>query len=293
MSDFCKEKPTDPEWLRVAKRLTVVLDEDKEFEKALPILEAIDNKEKTSESHFRLYWTLFQDNQFAKLTEAKPPFANDKFGKDTAELVREAHLRVATQEIDKNDFSSYEKNVKGYLDSNPEESKKEMVQRDYMARLLDRGSVDQVQGMLLPLPAKQRFTGNYSAVTRRVIDEYVKKGEFEKADELLKKNTQFGAYKEFDREWYAIDIGMGRELTSAEVLRLSKGDAAERKYILGLLALIRPDSAIAYFDGINAARSPDKPLLFLAHQVKDDTWEVNLDPKTLAILGDIVPKELR
>src|SRR5262249_22603291 len=150
---------------------------------------------------------------------------------------RDAHLRLATEAQNKNDFSSYKENIGWYLNSRPDPAKKIIVEREYYQRLLDRGDVLPAHTEIMKHPADQRLQGELAPVTARLCDELVKRGDYARASTLLMKGAKFSEFKGFDLEWYYVRIGSGRPLSPDQWDALERAPSNERHYILSLLAL--------------------------------------------------------
>jgi hypothetical protein len=289
---FNKEMPNDPEWLPLTKRLTALLNEDKNFVESLPILKQIDQKEHSTESRYRLLWAMFESQQFEDVTTLGAS-GGDKFAEDSKKLVREAHLRIASQKIEKNDFAGYEKHVNDYIKDNGDAAKTELVRRDYLSRSLERGDASRVDQYLIALPPEKRFSKDNKALTTRLLDRYIRTGEFESAHKILSKGAKFGQFKEFEFDWLQTSIGLNRAPTRTDLQSIKDADPKVRSYVLGVLTLTHPEAAMTYFQMQTSLSVADKHTLLLAYQVAGQTWTPKLGPKARAMLGNVALTEAK
>lgn len=292
LKKFYQEMPNDPQWLPLTKRLTVLMNEDKDFKDSIPILKQIDDREKTSESRYRLLWALFESQQFEDVTSLGA-VGTDKFADDSKKLVREAHLRIASQKIDKNDFAAYEQHVNSYIAENGNNEKTDMVRRDYLNRSLDHGDTARTDQYLIGLPAEKRFNNQNKALTSRLIDQYIKTGQFEAAHKILIKGAKIAQYKEYEFDWYQTTLGLNRSLTKSEFQTLKDSNVKIQNYVLGVLTLTHPEAAMYYFQQQPSLNTKDKHMLLLSYQMSQQTWTPKLGPKAREMLGNVAPVEIK
>jgi TolA-binding protein len=292
LRQFHAEMPNDPQWLMLTKRLTILLNEDKNFKESIPVLKEIDDREKTTESRYRFLWALFEAQQFEDVTSAGAS-GNDKFAEDSKKLVREAHLRIASQKIEKNDFSGYEQHVNSYIAENGNNEKTEMVRRDYLNRSLDHGDVTRSNQYLLALPAEKRFNNQNKTLMNRTVDQYIKTGQFEPAHKLLVKGAKLGQYKDYEFDWYQTILGINRSLTKSEFQSVKDSNSKIQTYVIGVLTITHPEATMYYFQQQTTLNTKDKHLLLLSYQMSQQSWTPKLGPKARELLGNVAPADLK
>lgn len=144
IESYVNENPNAEKWLLLTKRLTVLLNEEKKFDRSIPWLEKIHKKENTSESLYRLQYALFENGDYKTVAGYTSEVPKDENGMKVQKLIGEAHIRLAESSIGKNDFDSYEKNISSFLASNVDEEKANAARLDYLERLLDRKENEKV-----------------------------------------------------------------------------------------------------------------------------------------------------
>lgn len=294
LTKYVVENENIKQWLPLAKQLTALQNEDKKFNESIPLLEKIYSKEKSSEAFFRLQWARFESQDFEAVVNQKDgPNTVDKFAQETKMLVREAHLRLAQDKIKKEDFSSYEGHIKGFLASSPSESKADEALNDYLGRLLDRNDKEKVFQVLMPMASSKRFSSTFKSVTARLVDKYIQEAEFKRAYEVLHTNIKPGELvKDFEIDQYVCKLGMQAPFSKEDLHVLSKTSAPVKNYILSLLVVTQPKAIISYFTVNPPVTLVDRKLLLLAHQLQGGKANVTLNAATLKILGNAVPAEL-
>lgn len=287
LAKFCGQEKEDKEWLPLAKRLTALLNEDKKFEPSLKWLDQIHEKERSSESLYRLMWTAFQAGEFKRLTSYDGGFLEDKFGKDTKELVREAHLRMAQQASEQKHFDEYESHIKGYFALNPPAEKKDLVERDYFLQLLDRGSWMNVEKSFIEMPAAQRSKKSLEPAVLRLNDSLIMNGQFDN----LKLIDEGNLSDEVRDNVLLARIASGHALTKEDSVAIFHSKL--REYILSVLTLTEPDSMIVFENYIRNLSQKELRMLLIAHQAKQGRADVELDAHAQRALASILPEDLK
>ena len=293
LTAFYNDMPKDQQWLPLTKRLTALMNEDKNFVASIPILQRLNDVEKTSEARYRLLWALFETERYDEVVGSVEPLSNDKFGQDSKSLIREAHLRLAAQKGKTDDFSAYETHVKGYLATSPDQQKADVVYRDYLTRLLERKQFDRVHAAVQQLTPAKRLAPEYKSVTQRLVDAHIKAGRFNLVTETIGTEIPKEAAKDFDMDWFQSSLASGRELKPADFARIGASEPSVRTYVLGVLTLTQPLIAIDYFRQAKTLSATELKLFLLALQMKAERWDPDFEPQDLKRLGDVVPPDLR
>ncbi len=290
---FHRDHVGDPQWVALTKRLSALHNEDKNFAASIPLLEKLAELENTSEARYRLLWALFESGRHEEVVAKAVANKNDKFGKDSKSLVREAHLRLASQKAEAGDFGAYEAHVKGYLSLDPEPEKGDVVFRDYLVRSLERKQVDRVHASIMKLPAKKRFGGSYRTVASRLLDAHLKTGRFQQANELVGAALEKGADAERSMDWFQARLGSNRPLNRTELKQLSSASPQLSSYVVGVLTLAQPMRAVDHLRSLKTLTLAERKLFLLALQASAERWDPLIEKRDLKKLGDVAPADLR
>ena len=293
LKKYCEKGEDQPDFLSYSKKLTVMLNEEKDFKQSIPWLERIYKKELKTESLFRLQWTRFQATQFQNVVNEKFNSKNpDKFIKDTMDLVRESHLKLAEAGIKNNSFETYEKNISAFLLTQPEPKKADAALLDYLQKLSTKKDHKKVSEELLKLSLEKRIGPQFFDLTEKSVIFHIMSGQFDSAQNLM-KNYKTVPTAQLDFHWYSSQLGLKQSLSPEERVAIFKTSDKNRQIFLGYLSIFNPQVIIDMQGQTLANDLFMKKTVLFAHQVHQKKWNVELDKKSLQIIGNIVPVELR
>ena len=293
LTTFSKEFAKDLEWLPTTQRLTTVLLEDKRYAEAIPLLQAMDFIEGSSASRHRLLSALFETERYEEIAAFTDPLADDKPGKDSKLLVREAHLRLAKKKAEAVDVAGYETHVKGYLGTAPEPERANEVLLAYMKYLGEKSHPDRLLAAVQMVPMADRASPAFMSFTRLAADSLLKEAKFQEVVDLLGEASSSAAPKELVAKRYLAFVAMKRELKPADDAKIRALDRSAQDHLLSLLALTQPDAAISFLRRAKKFSEADQSLYLLSRQVQSERWDPNLDKDDRQRLEKILPPELR
>lgn len=280
LEQFLKDRKPDADWYLAAKRLGAILSEEKKFSQSIPWLEKIHQKEKSSESNYRLQLARFQMDDFAAVAESDFKLGKDQFSTDTLALVREAHLKLAQKNLAGDQFPAYAKNVLEFLKSNPDSDKADAARRSLLDQYIQRKMFSHAGDLLEDIPSPQRLR-SYTDQT-------------EALSHFLLKQSEFGRVIALTRDWAKMAPKSGLELYFVSASAgLGNADnmivqnAKAREYLLGIWALTDPHIVLHHFEKNKAKTDAEKRLLLLALQVQQKRTDPKIPAKFQASLKSI------
>ncbi|HPI39967.1 MAG TPA: hypothetical protein PLJ21_04135, partial [Pseudobdellovibrionaceae bacterium] len=287
------ENPNTDKWLILAKRLTVLLNEEKQYALSLPWLVKIHEKENTSESLYRLQYAKFESGDFKGVVENKYILPKDENGLKVQKLISESYIRLAEVSINKDDFSNYEKNISSFLESNTDQEKTSAAKLDYLDRLLERKEIEKVYAELKKMNFDSRFNKTFGKTTLRLQSVLMKNMDWLKVESLyVDHGTSLLSPDQKNQYLFSI-FAQNRNLSEVEFKMLLSLNPSERDYYLGLIVVTKPDLYIEIYKKSKFESNKEKSFLLLAHQIKQGKSEPDLDPNDELILQEIIPVRMK
>lgn len=283
-----------PQWLILAKKLTVYYVENKKYEEAYPYLEKIYKKEPNSENLYRKLYCAFELKNYKDVaTYSKQlPQKGAPFYSELATLMRESNIMLAQDSAKGDDFEKYEAHLNEFLKMNPDEAKADIARSDYFRRLLDKEQYDKLYTGLDTLPATKKYNEPFKKITQNLLMALFKNGKSRDVLKFLSKDSKLGMFADFNHHWFRALWISQTLLNKKDHEILAKSSAKDRAAIIGLLTLSKPEAVIQYYTDFPPTDDKDKKILLLNLQIKEGSREAMLPPKYFDMVQSILPPEL-
>lgn len=291
LADFVKDT-SSKKWALVAKRYSKILTDDKEFDKALPLVDKIDSTEKSDESYYRLQWVRFELAQYSNVIQDKREVKDPQLNKDTANILRESYLKSAEANTKDGDFGKYEESILSFLNSNPDITKKNIALRDYFKKLIEKNEFEKVLTFSMTLPIESRFNVETLPLLKRTTGRLIAEGKCKNVLAFLAKDQKPGQYKEFDMDYISCWLSQEQSFDKNQMLFLKKQPAPVRKYVLSTWSFYKPAFAQDFIRTFGAQNKDEQLILFFSFQVEQDAFEPELPPWVKMTLKGVIPTYL-
>lgn len=284
MKAFVERKEANPQWLRIARQYAQILSEPKAAERKhdelIPILERIYLREPTADGFYRLQWARFEAGRFAEVLADQRDAKRGQPEPRLVELWRESSLALAAAARKEGDFIAYRTHVHRFLSLNPTEKKAMVARQDYFAFMLEKKLLAELTGELLQLAPALRHDPALDYPLTQAWALNLEKGGFKESAALLAGNPRPKPEALF-RDLLT-SMAQGRAPTIDQLLALR---AQDREYTLGILALVKPALALAYFGKKPAKSEAERGLLELAYRMDSGEWVIRRSPRSENFLG--------
>jgi hypothetical protein len=289
-----EKQENTPQWLTLAKKLTVYYVESKKFEEAYPYLEKIYKKEPNAENLYRKLYCAFELKNYKEITTHTKllPQKGAPFYSELATIFRESNIKLAQDSAKVDEFEKYETHLNEFLKLNPDEAKADIARADYFRRLLDKEQYDKLYSGLDALPAAKKYNEPFKKITQNLLMVLFKNGKSREVLKFLTKDSKLGMFAEFNSIWFRALWAGQTLLTKKDHEILSQVGAKDRAAVLGLLTLSKPEAVIQYYTDYPPKTDNDKKVLLLNLQIKEGSKEAMLLPKYFDMVQSILPPEL-
>lgn len=306
---FLNDQTNDSNWLALAKRLTVLLNQDKKYQESLPWLIRIQEIEKSSESKYRVLWVRYEMGQHAEIANEPMSFGADKFGEDTKSLVRESFLHLANKAKAELRQADYERNLKSFIELSDDSKKKNLGIQNLIQSMLDSKKWDEAIKEVNRLSKQERgsdvFRGQITFLANRLVeqdrfDDVEKVLLVEDASKVSSPVSPSNAASKtgktskvqqlestaFEFQESLTDLAKARwDQFSIRRSRLSNQD---KDYLDGVVALVAPKELLRIYEKATPETEFQRSAVFLALQINSNQAQPPVPPhlvKPLAQLG--------
>lgn len=276
LESYLSEKKPDKDWYQVAKRLTTLLNETKNYKASIPWLEKIHQSEQSTESFFRLQSARYQNEDYLTVANSQFRLTEDQFSQDARVLAREAHLKIAQKNLKGDNFEAYAQSVVEFLKTNPDPERADLARKSLIEQYAQRKMWKNATEQLMIVKPQNRVK-DYAATSALVGTALLKQGDFSKAHQIVDNWTPKSGAAELEPIVTASEIATGRPIHAIH-------DDKVREYHLGQAALGNPGIAIRYFELNKTKTEADKKILLLALQVEKRTMTPVLTAKQKVLL---------
>lgn len=284
IAQFIETYPNSDQWLRVARLHAQHEIEQGRTKETIPLLDRIYTKDPTPDSYFRLQFARFQAKEYEGLLDDP---RNAKFAKPEArlrELWRETCLIQAQEAKKSENIAEYRKYIRRFLDLRPDAEKARAAREDFFRFLLQKELHDDAIAEFMALPARERANPAFKEIRDRLWYLSMQRGRFPEAQELLSRvaeDDEKAAQNLLFRRMLAT-MAMGGAPSSRA---LAEFRGSNRDYLLGLLALVKPQTVLAYFRKAPPERQSDRDLALLALQIRSGVWQLRKSSEAIRLLG--------
>lgn len=281
------EDPKRADWPAFAKRLSVLDIADKNFMAAQTVLAALDKREKSEESYYRLQLNRFAQGLYAEVVgdnRHQAPFRS----KRNADLQNESQLRLAQLDTRPGgNFVSYEAHIKEYLKQVKDPQKRSSLLRDYYNRLEQNHETNKLYMELTQISTAARFAKDLEGLSRRLINSLFSQGQYAKVQALIGSKGS-GTPADLTFTGVLARLASGESLPTAEVNHLSQ---VNKIYVLGLYGLAATSRMEAYIRSVAIAPREIRDIGYLAYKIKSCDSFSPPGPAERRVLGDAIPQE--
>lgn len=176
LQDYEKNYPTDPQILKIDKKILSIDFKNKNFKEALSRSEKIYAAENNAQNLEKLFLTLFELRKYNQI--ASHPAIDLYKNKEIIDIRREVSLKLAQESSAAGQFNDYQKNVKAYLATAPNIEKSVIVQVDYLNQILNFQKFDLFVSEWKSLPPDIAARVEMNAVLLNAYNQLLNVGNF-------------------------------------------------------------------------------------------------------------------
>jgi len=281
--NFAEKHEKSDQWLRITKLYTEILMDSNQYPKAISLLDKIFQRENSADALFRLQWARFRAGEHAAvLNDSRVP----KVGKPEArmsELRREAALALAAKAKSTDSTAEFKAHIQNFLASNPDKAKALVARDEYFRYLFKKQMNRELTAELIALPPDLRAEKTWEDLVLRCWRTSMEEGRYSEAAQLLpvgRVNPQDNHDLRYLRLVSLIAAG---ETPSLADLRAQNAD--KRDYLLGLLALVKPQVVIDYCRSQNNLSATERDFALLALRIHEGQWLLPRSDLAVRLLG--------
>lgn len=288
LEDFVGTQETAPQWLDLSKRLSQIYIKNKDYKKAVTLAEKVFTKDPSADAHYRLQWTRFEAGLYADVVAEKRKPKTEPVDPKSIDLQRESALKIAIEARKSDNFEEYTKAIKFFLALNPTPAKAMTARKDYFLYMLEKDYLAQLTAEMRTLPPEIRFSKDLSEVLELGWVKAMRLGKFQEAVSLTTSPVKtFKVGQQNQSRSFMGKLALGQS-PSFDDFKLLSFDS--RLYVIGTLALAKPDLALFYLSQETPVKNKQlRSLAALAFRIQSGDWSVVRTAKTARILGDNYP----
>lgn len=285
LTEFLETFPQDPNWLNFARRLSVLLNEQKSYNESLPWLQKIAQKDSSVESIYRLAWVRFELGQFDEVARTVSEMNSGPFGQDLKVLVREANLKMAERAQLEGREEEYEKHLKEFIRLSDDPRKIQVARQNFISGLVQKKKYSQLESEMNALSAQERVSEAFAPYSLVLVRHLLVQAHYEKAISFFAQQLSTA------QSGLQLEQGLALLLNDQKLkffeLR-SRMKSETQFYLDGLLALGNPEILVQFYDKILPKTEEQKQTLYLALQVQQKKSQPDLPKKWASLLGVFV-----
>lgn len=287
MKQVIEGYPNSDQWLRVARAYAQLEIDEGRHKETLPLLDRLYAKDPTPDAFYRLQITRFQAKELAAILD-DPRNASIKNPEPRLlDLWRETALVLAQQARKSDDVATYRKHIKRFLDLKPDRQKTLVAKEDFIRFSMEKGANEEATAEYLALDEQARTSKSFTDIRKRLWMQAMERGAYKEAGAMA--NAQHEPKETAAEMAYAkllSRVAQGQVPTLAEITALSP---TNRDYLMGLLALVRPNLILAHFKGTKNWSKSDRELILLSLRLDTGDWLLKRTPDTLRFVGESYP----
>lgn len=284
-NDFKKDFPNHELVLKGYKRTLQIHTQKSDTDSLVKNYSDIYQIEKTAENLYNFSVTVFKQEKYSEVID----LLKNQYPTDVKlnQLRIETYLKLAEKESKSENFKNYETHVIDILKINSDLDKSALIYSDWMQKSfsLKSGGAEHAFEIFNSIPEKIKNKPVLDSYTNKFATTFLLNGDF---DRFAKIN--------FDRKTNKIDVNSSYykliQFFSNSQLKLPNWtkliqtlDAGKRNYLLGLLALVRPEMALEYFQQLKTKDENTADLYILALKTKNQSDQFQLSSIDKKILG--------
>lgn len=286
---FVKNHHESPSWLQVAKRLVELQMEQKNALDAIELMDRIFIKEPNQTNFYRLQWARFSNEAYENiLSDTRGKSLKEKPDPKLADIYRESSLKMAMNARKSGDKDKYASQIQTFMKLTDDPKKKAIARHDYVTFLLEKGEKEKVSAILVSLDPVSRCSADYAAITHDFSIAALKNADFKKVLELIPAGD-CGSSQDLLYLRFLAEISSTPGLDYAKVQALA---GTNRDYVLSLLGLTQPATAIAFFRKYPPATPQERAVALISLRLTKGSWNFKATAKERQWLQDLTPTPL-
>lgn len=280
--DFLKVYPQATQWVSIATRFADLYMKVKDYDKSIDVLDQIFEHERNGESLYQLMRVRFDLKKYKNiLSDTRAPSKQEDAR--VADLKRESALRLAIEAKKASNDEDYKKYLTQYLRLNPPLEKIALVRKEFLGFLISKQEYPAALEEFLRIPESMRCKDELNTECLRLWKALMLRGQFVDARSIFPKTAPARGARVYFQNLLSTLASPGRKKMD-EIFLLNP---SEKEYVIGLLALLEPDTAVKVLGKKSALLAEGKavPWRLLALRLKQGEWDIEANPESLALLG--------
>jgi hypothetical protein len=285
VQEFVEQFEKSPQWPRVAKYYSELNMDAGKYKEMLPLLDKIYMREPNEDTFGRLQFARYKLEDYeGVLADPRwdPKWENSKApqAQKLIELKRETVLALALKARKKDDVVSYKKFIFQFLQLRPDPKKAQIARVDLLKFLVEKKLMDEATDEFVGTDPKDQATPEYADMKSVLWFSSMERGKFAEARKILTSSPAKDNEVVFRK--ILTEIALGETPKVAELQNISPQN---RDYLLGLLAVTRPDTLLKYYQTFPSDKPESRELALLALRIKSGEWIIPKTREAEKILG--------
>ena len=284
IQEFVKEHPDHPENIKLIRKSTSFLLKKELFKEALPQLEMLHKIEPTDDSLHKLLYSRFKLGMYAEVVNH--PNVEKSKNKEVLNVYREASLILAQKSLEGNNFENYEKNLKMFLASNPDQKKAVLAYTDYFDRLIKAQKYDNFMKEWRATPGTTKEMKDFLSVRANALTSMSADGYFVDDNYLQKPSTD----ENLNFNILVYRRALNKTITKSEFKEIRALPAQKRNYIYNLVMVSHPKQMIDLLSEQKRLAEEEKRILYTAFLMQRGHDRFTFTDEQQKILKGVIPK---
>jgi tetratricopeptide (TPR) repeat protein len=286
INDFIKEHPDSPENSKLIRKSVAMMLKHEQYKEAIPLLEMLQKTDPSEDTLHKLLYCRFKLGMYEEIVH-QPGIEKSK-DPQIRDVYRESSLILAQKSLSGNNFEEYERNLKIFLASNPDEKKAALAYVDYLDRLLKAQKYDNFirewRGMPIHMKESKDFVGIRSqALGSMMVDGYFAD------DPYLQKTTKDEALN-FNILVY--HRALNRPFTKDEFLAVRALPKDKRNYIYNLILVTKPKVMIDLLSSQKRLDDDERKILFTAYLLHRGHDQFTFNAEQIKLMKNVIPGKM-
>ena len=287
MRQIINDYPNSDQWLRVARAYAQLEIDEGRHKETIPLLDKIYSKDGSQDAFYRLQFARFKSGDLQGILDDPRNSSIKNPDPRIMDLWRECSLQMAQEARKKEDVAAYRKNLKRFLDLKPDRKKTLVAKEDLLRFALEKNATDEATAEFLALDEDARTSKPFADIRKRLWLQAMEKGHYREAAAMAssgKEPRETATEMAYAR--MLSQLALGKVPGPSDLTNLS---SSNRDYMMGLLALVRPDVILTHFKGQKNWSKADKEMILLALRLQTGDWLLRKTPEVIRFVGADYP----
>ncbi len=285
IQEFVKEHPDHPENIKLIRKSTALMLKKELFKEALPQLEMLQRIEPTDDNLHKLLFSRFKLGMYNEVVNH--PGVEKSKNKQVLDVYREASLILAQKSLEGNNFDNYEKNLKMFLASNPDQQKAILAYTDYFDRLIKAQKYDSFMKEWRAVASPTKDMKEFLPVRSNALSSMRADGYFVDDAALQKPSKD----ENLNFNILVYHRALNKPLLKPEFKEIRSLSAQKRNYIYNLVMLTHPKQIIDLLNEQKRLDEDEKRILYTAYLIQRGHDHFSFTEAQQKLLKGIIPKK--